>query len=127
MRLPFVNPRREVKRMDKVKMILQVAQMVLEVVEDMRKLSDSVQNICTFMMEGLSEDVPKAIEVKPVKQEEQTISLEKVRGVLAQKSQAGFTAEVRGIIQKYGGSRLSDINPKDYKSVIEEAEGLGND
>ena len=113
--------------MDKVKMILQVAQMVLEVVEDMRKLSDSVQNVCTFVMEGLSEEVPKAIEVKPVKQEEPTISLEKVRGVLAQKSQAGFTAEVREIIQKYGGSRLSDINPKDYKSVIEEAEGLGNE
>ena len=53
--------------------------------------------------------------------------MEKVRSVLAQKSQAGFTTEVRAIIQKYGASRLSEIDPKDFKAVLADAEELGNE
>ena len=113
--------------MNKVRMILDVAQLVLEVVEDLKKLSDSVQTVCNYVMEGLSEEAPKAIEAKPTKKEESAITLEQVRSVLAQKSQKGFTTEVRAIIQKYGASRLSEMNPKDYASVIEAAEGLGNE
>lgn len=113
--------------MDKVKMILEVAQLMLKVVDDMRHLSDSVQAVCNTVVEGLSEEQPKAIEAKPVKKAEPTISLEKVRGVLAEKSQAGFTTEVKAIIQKYGANRLSDIDPKDYKAVLKDAEVLGNE
>lgn len=116
--------------MNKVKMILDVAQLLLKVVEDMRSLSDSVQAVCNTVVEGLSEEKPKAIEAKkaePVKKAEPEITLEQVRSVLAQKSQAGFTAEVRAIIQKYGASRLSEINPKDFKAVLADAEVLGNE
>lgn len=112
--------------MNKAKMILEAAQMILQIVEDVKKVADSVQNVCNFVLEGLSE-TPKAIEEKSPKKDEPVISLEKVRGVLAQKSQAGFTAEVREIISKYGASRLSEIDPKDFKAVIEDAEGLGNE
>ena len=34
------------------------------------------------------------------------------------KSQAGYTAEVRAIVTKYGASRLSDIDPKDFAAVL---------
>ena len=113
--------------MNKIELILNVAQLVLQVVKDMRQLSDSVQKVCDTVMEGLSEEEqPKAIEQKPTKKAEPDISLEKVRGVLAQKSQEGFTAEVKSLIQKFGANRLSEIDPKDFKAVLEEAEGLGN-
>ena len=112
--------------MNKVKMILEVAQLLMKVVEDMRTLSDSVQAVCNTVVEGLSEEPPKPIEAKPEQKEEPAIPLEKVRSVLAQKSQAGFTAEVRAIIQKYGASCLSEIDPKDYKAVLADAEVLGN-
>lgn len=112
--------------MNKAKMILEAAQMILQIIEDVKRVADSVQNVCNFVLEGLSE-TPKAIEEKSPKKDEPAISLEKVRGVLAQKSQAGFTAEVREIISKYGASRLSEIDPKDFKAVIEDAEGLGNE
>ena len=56
--------------------------------------------------------------------QEQAIPLEKVRGVLADKSRSGHTAEVRAIIQKYGADRLSDIDPKDFPAVLKEAEEL---
>ena len=53
--------------------------------------------------------------------------MEDVRAVLGQKSQAGMTAEVRELITKYGGTRLSDIAPAQYKALLAEAEVLGNE
>lgn len=113
--------------MNKVKLILDVAQLMLKVVQDLRSLSDSVQAVCEAVTEGLSEEQPKAIEAKPEQTREPAISLEKVRSVLAKKSEAGYTAQVRAIIQKYGASRLSEIDPKDYKAVIADAEEIGNE
>ena len=112
--------------MDKAKKILETAQLVLKVAEDLRNLADSVQAVCNVVVEGLSTAQPKAIERKPEKKAEPEISLEEVRGVLAKKSQAGFTAEVKAIIQKHGADRLSAIDPKEYKAVMAEAEALGN-
>lgn len=109
--------------MDKMKLIVDAAQRLLKVAEDLRSLSDSVQAVCELVTEGLSEK-PKAL---PEKKTEPVISLEKVRGVLASKSQAGYTAEVRAIVSKYGASRLSDMNPKDYAAVLKDAEEIGNE
>ena len=53
--------------------------------------------------------------------------LEDVRGVLAEKSQNGLTSEVKGLIAKFGGSKLSDIDPSNYEAIIKEAEVLGNE
>ncbi|MGN0449908.1 MAG: rRNA biogenesis protein rrp5 [Ruminococcus sp.] len=112
--------------MNKVKLILDVAQLMLKVVHDLRTLSDSVQAVCNAVTEGLSEEQqPKAIEAKPALEEKPAISLEKVRSVLAEKSQAGHTAEVRAIIGKYGASRLSEIDAKNYAAVLKDTEELG--
>lgn len=112
--------------MHNAKLILEVAQLMLKVVQDMRALSDSVQAVCVAVTEGLSVEQPKAIAEKSSKAKEPEISLEKVRSVLAKKSEAGFTAEVRGIIQKYGANRLSEIEPEYFEAVIADAEGLNN-
>ena len=113
--------------MDKMKLILDAAQKLLKVAEDLRSLADSVQAVCTLVTDSLSGNKTEALpapetEQKPKKVPE--ISLEKVRGVLADKSRGGHTAEVRAIIQKYGADRLSDIDPKDYAAVLAEAEVL---
>ena len=113
--------------LSKVKLILDVTQLMLKVVQDMRMLSDSVQAVCEVVKEGLSVEQPKVIEEKTSKSNTSGISLEKVRSVLAKKSEAGFTTEVRGIIQKYGANRLSEIDPKNFEAVISDAEGLGNE
>ena len=67
-------------------------------------------------------DDPKKAEI--VKKPEPEITLEKVRGILADKSRAGHTAEIRSIIQKYGAERLSEIDPKHYGEVIKDVEVL---
>ena len=44
-----------------------------------------------------------------------------------EKSQNGLTSEVKGLIAKFGGSKLSDIDPSNYEAIIKEAEVLGNE
>ena len=80
--------------MNKVKLILDVAQLMLKVVQDLRSLSDSVQAVCDAVTEGLSEEQqPKAIEEKPAVEEKPSLSLEQVRSILAEKSQADTPSE----------------------------------
>ena len=56
--------------MNKVKLILDVAQLMLKVVQDLRSLSDSVQAVCDAVTEGLSEEQQtKAIKEKPAVEE----------------------------------------------------------
>lgn len=62
---------------------------------------------------------PKAAE--PVKK----YTLEDVRKALAAKSGAGFTAEVRELLQKHGGNKLSAINEAEYASIMEEVQTIG--
>lgn len=99
--------------------------LLLEVVNDMRSLADSIQAVCDVMAE--SDSAPK--EVPATKTEtanEPDIPLEKVRMVLAEKSQIGFTAEVRGLIQKYGADKLSAVDKAYYADILKDAEELGN-
>jgi len=54
------------------------------------------------------------------------ITLEMVRSVLAEKSRAGYTANVRSLLEKHGAAKLSEINPEEYAALLAEAEVLGN-
>ena len=95
--------------------------LLIDVAGSMRALADSIQAFCEA---STSEEQPEtpvadAPAVEPKKTEE-TIPLEKVRGVLAEKSNAGHTEEVRAIINKYGAECLSGVDPKDYASVLTE-------
>ena len=109
--------------MDKVKLVLDVTQRLLEVCENLQCLSDSVRSVCTTIKEGLSV-MTLRIEAEEA---EKPIALEKVRGVLAEKSKAGYNAEVKALIQKYDAKCLSEINPKNFGSILKEAEAIGNE
>lgn len=100
--------------------------LLLDVVQDMHSLADSIQAFCDEASSKENEQTQKST-TKRKTEREPKISLEEVRGVLAEKSQLGFTAEVRAIIQKYGANRLSEVDPKNYKKVLEDAEVLGNE
>jgi|AGTN01.3.fsa_nt_gi hypothetical protein len=97
--------------------------LLLDVVSDLRSLADSVQAVANAMAdneptEALQPKTPApALETKPV-------SLEQVRSVLAEKSQDGFTVEVRRLLEKHGATKLSRINPSEYSTLLLEAEAL---
>lgn len=51
-------------------------------------------------------------------------TLEEVRAVLAEKSRAGHTAEVKELLEKHGAPKLSGINPAEYPALLAEVEVL---
>jgi hypothetical protein len=101
--------------------------LLLEVIDDVRALADSLQTLADAVASG-EDEKPTATE--PVKAEtkpqpkQKTLSLEDVRAVLAVKSQEGFTTEVRGLIQKYGADKLSEIDKTHYQALLDDAEEL---
>lgn len=103
--------------MEKKKEQLELANALLKVAEDIRTLAESIQATYSSPADASTE---KVSETKP----KQEITLEKVRGILAEKSRSGHTAEVRAILRKFGADRLSDIDPKDYAAVVKDAEVL---
>lgn len=107
-------------RQRKEEMNLSKTKLLLAVVHDMRNLADSIQAVCATLTESEAPTVKSETDKKPV------ISLEEVRLVLAEKSQSGFTAEVRGLIGKYGAEKLSAVDEKFYADLMKDAEALGN-
>ncbi|MCT3440167.1 hypothetical protein EFQ46_00845 [Limosilactobacillus fermentum] len=53
------------------------------------------------------------------------IKLEDVRKELAKKANEGHSDEVRQLLKAYNAKKLSDVDPKDYKSLFLEAQGVG--
>lgn len=99
--------------------------LLLDVIEDMRSLADSLQAVADAMLQN---DPPE--ETQPPKAEtpeapaEKPITLEQVRAVLAEKSHDGKTDAVRSLLQKYGAPKLSGIDPQHYKALLADAEVL---
>ncbi len=54
------------------------------------------------------------------------LTLEAVRAVLAEKSRSGHTAKIRELLEKHGASKLSEIEPAKYATLLAEAEVLGD-
>ena len=77
-----------------------VAQLLLKTADSLSGLADSVRALCASLADSPQTEAKDA----PAKKK-QTIPLEKVRGVLAEKSRDGYTAEVRAIIQSFGADR----------------------
>lgn len=63
---------------------------------------------------------------KPATEKEEKLTLESVRAVLAEKSRSGYTDEIRALLEKHGANKLSEIDPKYYKALLEEVKVLGN-
>lgn len=58
---------------------------------------------------------------------EPVITLEQVRAVLADKSRLGFTKDIKHLITKFGATKLSEVKPQDYATLLKKAEELDND
>ena len=96
--------------------------LLLDVVEDMRSLADSLQTMANAIAGDDATTEPQApAAVGPTAK---AVTLEQVRAVLAEKSHDGFTEQVRGLLQKYGAQKLSAIDPGRYADLLRDAEGL---
>lgn len=99
--------------------------LLLDVVTDLQNLAGSLQSIAKTL--ASNEESPRTEEKAPIKNtkpKKKKISLEEVRTLLAQKSQAGFTADIKKLLEKYGAAKLSEIDAKDYNALMQDAEEL---
>ena len=122
--------------MGKVKLLLDVA-------GDLRSLADSLQAVADAVAENDSSaemTATKELEEKSktkaaakkttmkktpkAEPEEKPLTLEEVRAVLAEKSRAGHTAEVKELLNKHGADKLSEIDPSEYPALLADAEVL---
>lgn len=67
-----------------------------------------------------AQSAPQQVAPAPV------VTLEEVRGVLAELSSAGKTTQVRQLILDAGADRLSDVEPSKYGWLLEQAKGLSD-
>jgi len=65
------------------------------------------------------------VKEEPARQEAKQLTLVEVRAVLADKSRSGFTEQIRGLLEKYGAPKLSEIDPSRYQNLMDEALCLG--
>lgn len=52
------------------------------------------------------------------------VTIEQVRAVMAEKSQAGLTAQVKALFETFGAAKLSAVNPEDYEALLEAAKEI---
>ena len=54
------------------------------------------------------------------------LSLPEVRAILAEKCAAGFSTQVKALIESYGVSSLKDVPAEKYEELLEAVRGLGD-
>ncbi|MBP3652534.1 MAG: rRNA biogenesis protein rrp5 [Clostridia bacterium] len=96
--------------------------LLLDVVEDMRRLADSLQS----MADSISGNTVSEEQAEPQREQQPIpkVSIDQVRAVLAEKSSEGKTAQVKELLYKYDAGKLSGVKPEDYPALLEEAQKL---
>lgn len=91
-------------------------------IKDLRSAAatiNEVANVLTEMFSGnVNESQDANLPAEPV------LTLEQVRAVLADKSRKGHTAEIRTLLQKYSATKLSEVDPTNYKPLLADVEVL---
>lgn len=106
------------------------------VLDELKKCGETLVQISEDLRNFFS-DTSDAEPVTPVKEEappknkpetkKPEIKKEQVRAVLAEKSRAGFTQEIKKLLKKYGANKLSEVDPTNYEALLQEAEVLAHE
>lgn len=99
-----------------------------QTIEELRTAAASINAAADWLYQQFSSDDNKtqATEAPAKEKPKSQLKLEDVRAVLAEKSRAGHTADVRALLQKYGTAKLSEIDPANYEALLQDAEVIGN-
>lgn len=110
--------------MNKMKIIKDIVSNLNSITASLETLIKGLDNAASTegIEEKLTTNVATGTYVTDTKQ--QPITLEQVRAVLAAKAQAGKQPEVKALITKHGGQKLTDLKPSCYEDLLKEAEVL---
>jgi len=97
-------------------------------IEALRTAAASINATADWLYQQFSgdDDEAQATKAPTKKKPKPELKLENVRAVLAEKSRADHTAEVRALLKKYGAAKLSEIAPANYEALMKDAEVIGN-
>lgn len=100
--------------------------LLLDVVDDMRRLADSLQTVADSIVGNTDADDQPDQQPAPQPEKPKTpvITIDQVRAVLAEKSGQGKTKEVKALLYKYDAGKLSGVKPEAYAALMEEAKKL---
>lgn len=111
--------------------ILQLLDNIIECGENMAKLGRALKSALPEMNDAepkkpLKNEAEETATAAAVTQEtaepEKTYTFADVRKAFSAKSHAGYTAQVKELISKYGASRLSDVKESDYPALMADLE-----
>ena len=97
-----------------------------QTIEEVRSAAEASTDAANWLSQQFNSDTEEAPITEAQLEKKPELTLEQVRAVLADKSRAGHTAAVRDLLQKYGASKLSQVDPKHYEALLKDAEVIGN-
>lgn len=97
-----------------------------QTIEDLRSAAASINAAADWLYQQFSGDDTEPQDSVKKEEPKPELKLEDVRTVLAEKSRAGHTAEVRVLLKKYGAAKLSAVDPANYEVLLKDAEVIGN-
>ena len=99
---------------------------LVKVVAGVAEKTKGIPAIEAIVEDDTPKEAPKkAATVKEEKKEEvAAVTVEQVRAVLAEKSQAGLTSNVKELLESFGAYKLSAVKPEDYESLLVAAKEL---
>ncbi len=90
-------------------------------IKELRSCGETIIGIANTLAEMFSSQA----EDTPPKEKPKALTLEEVRHRMTVIAQAGYSAEVKALITKYGARKLSDIDPSKFEGLLKEADALG--
>ncbi len=95
-------------------------------IEELRSAAAAITDAADWLTRQFSGETTEEPTAAPEPEAKPAVTLEQVRAVLADKSRAGHTAAIRDLLQKYGATKLSQVDPKHYEALLRDAEVLDN-
>ena len=93
-----------------------------QTIEELRSTAAAITDVANWLAQRFSNTDDTEPASENVSEQKPTLTLEQVRAVLADKSRAGHTTQVRELLEKHGVTKLSQIDPRDYATILKEAE-----
>ena len=106
--------------------LFKIADGLLAVSEGVRALAGKAHscNCSKNQEEGRVQKDEESGNEKSQEKQEDAVTIEQVRAVMASKSQDGKTQQVKALIQKYGADKLSGVQPEKYADLLRDAKAL---
>ena len=93
-------------------------------IQELRDIAAKANDLANWLSEIFINQKADAEEAATVREPPPALTLEEVRGRLAEIDRAVGTDQVRALIHKFGGKKLSDLDPTCYAALMKEAELL---